>query len=61
MDLMHVKITFEDTLSGCKTTRIVTRSLPTIDKMKADIGKVVHTTFENHIRFIWKLISIEQN
>jgi hypothetical protein len=59
MDIVHIKVVFEDQFSGAKNTKIVTRSAPTFEKMKAGIGSVLER-FENNIRWQWKVISVEQ-
>lgn len=59
MDVVHVKVVFEDQFSGAKRTTIVTRSKPTFEKMKAGIGSIVRR-FENHINWEWKVISVSQ-
>lgn len=59
MDFQHVTITFEDTTSGAKLVKHVTRSKPTIEKMKKSIGDIVVSRFENNIRWNWRLMSIE--
>lgn len=57
--IVHVKVVFEDQFSFAKKTSIVTRSIETFEKMKAGIGSTFQKV-ENHIRFDWKVISVEQ-
>ena len=59
MDIVHVKVTFEDTFSGATTTKVVTRSKETFEKMKKEIGSIV-SVFENGIHWDWKVIKVEQ-
>lgn len=58
-DLIHIKVTFEDTFSFAKTEKTCTRSRDTFEKMKANIGTVVHQ-FSHDIHWQWKVIKVEQ-
>ena len=57
MDIVHVKITFEDTFSFAKETKETTVSKLTFDKMLKDIGKVIT---RDQIHYDTKIINIEQ-
>lgn len=61
MDIVHVKITFEDTFSFAKETKETTVSKLTFDKMLKDIGKVI-SFFSKKDQILWnmKIIKIEQ-
>lgn len=59
MDIVHIKVTFKDTFSGAMTTKTVTRSKDTFDKMKNGIGSIV-TVFENNIKWNWEVVKVEQ-
>lgn len=58
-DIVHAKVVFEDQFSFAKETRITTVSSQTFEKMKAGIGSTFEK-IENHVRFNWKVISVEQ-
>ena len=59
MDIVNIKVTFEDQFSGAKMVKEVTRSKDTFDKMQKSIGQIIHQ-FENNIRYEWKVISTEK-
>lgn len=60
MNIVHVKLTFEDTFSFCKLEKVCTRSERTFEDMKKEIGKIVHRQTTNGVTYLWKLISVEQ-
>jgi hypothetical protein len=59
MDLIHIKITFEDIFSGAIEVRECTRSMDTYNRMKASLGSVVNV-FDGTIQWQWKVIKVEQ-
>ena len=61
MDMVHTKITFEDTFSKAKNIKTTTVSKHTFDKMLNDIGKII-SYFDkvNQIKWNMKIIKIEQ-
>ena len=63
MDLIHITVTFEDTFSGAKIVRHVTRSVETFGRMKQNIGKIVVDRFNkvSQIHETLRLISVEQS
>jgi hypothetical protein len=61
MDIVNIKITFEDTFSGCTTTKECSRSLDTFEKMKQSIGQVVKQfDKKSQISYTWKVVKVEQ-
>jgi hypothetical protein len=61
MDIVHVKITFEDTFSKAKDIKTTSVSRPTFDKMLNDIGKVISFfSKKDQIHWNMKIINIEQ-
>jgi len=59
MDLIHIKITFEDIFSGAIEVRECTRSMDTYNRMMASLGSVVNV-FDGTIQWQWKVIKVEQ-
>lgn len=61
MDMIHAKITFEDTFSKSKEVKTATVSKPTFDKMLNDIGKLV-PYFDKvaQIRYNYQVVKVEQ-
>jgi hypothetical protein len=59
MDLVHVKLTFEDTFSGATEVKYCSRSKVTFEKMKKQIGNVT-TVSSNGIKWQWELKKVEQ-
>ena len=59
MNIVHIKITFEDTFSFARLEKTCTRSEYTFEKMKEGIGTIVQQK-ENGINYNWKVIKIEQ-
>jgi hypothetical protein len=60
MNIVHIKVTFEDIFSGATLVKTCTRSEETFRKMKASIGTIV-PVFENNIKWEWKVIKVEQS
>jgi hypothetical protein len=62
MDIVHIKITFEDTFSFAKTVKYCTRSAETFEIMKNDIGKIVIDRFDraSQIHETLRLVSVER-
>jgi hypothetical protein len=62
MDIVHIKITFEDTFSFAKTVKYCTRSAETFERMKNDIGKIVIDRFDkaSQIHETLRLVSVER-
>lgn len=59
MNIVHIKITFEDTFSFARLEKTCTRSEYTFKKMKKGIGTIVQQK-ENGINYNWKVIKVEQ-
>ena len=59
MDLVHVKLTFEDTFSGATEVKYCSRSKATFEQMKNQIGNVTVVS-SNGIKWQWELIKVEQ-
>ena len=59
MDIINIKITFEDKSTGTKLTKQVTRSEDTFNKMLNSIGQTVKET-KNGISWLWTVVKIEQ-
>jgi uncharacterized coiled-coil protein SlyX len=59
MNLINIKITFQDQFSFALMTKQVTRSEVTFEKMKASIGTIINR-FEDNIHWQWQVISVEQ-
>jgi hypothetical protein len=59
MDLIHIKVTFEDIFSGAIEVRECTRSMDTYNRMMASLGSVVNV-FDGTIQWQWKVIKVEQ-
>jgi Asp-tRNA(Asn)/Glu-tRNA(Gln) amidotransferase C subunit len=61
MDIVHTKITFEDTFSKAKEVKTTSVSKDTFNKMLNDIGKVINYFDKvNQIHWNMKIIKIEQ-
>jgi hypothetical protein len=59
MNLIHIKVTFEDIFSGAIEVRECTRSMDTYNRMMASLGSVVNV-FDGTIQWQWKVIKVEQ-
>lgn len=59
MDLVHIKLTFEDVFSGATEVKYCSRSEATFNKMKNQIGNVTVVS-SNGITWQWELIKVEQ-
>lgn len=61
MDIIHIKITFEDQFSFSKEIKTTTVSEPTFKKILNDIGKLVPVfNKKEQINYTMKIINIEQ-
>ncbi len=61
MDIIHIKITFEDQFSFSKDIRTTTVSELTFKKILNDIGKLVPVfNKKEQINYTMKIINIEQ-
>jgi hypothetical protein len=60
MDIVHVKLTFEDIFSKATEIKFCSRSESTFNEMKKAIGSITRV-HSNNITFEWKLIKIEQS
>ena len=59
MNLVHIKLTFEDVFSGATEVKYCSRSEATFNKMKKQIGNVT-TVSSNGITWQWELKKVEQ-
>lgn len=61
MNIHHIKITFEDAFSFAKIVKETTVSDITLQKMRAQIGEIVHRYFDKSqgIQYTLRLVSIE--
>ena len=59
MNIVHIRVTFEDSFSGAILEKTCTRSQITFEKMKNSIGSIVRQ-FENGIAWEWVVIKVEQ-
>ena len=59
MNIIHIKLTFEDTFSKATEIKFCSRSEVTFNEMKKEIGNIT-TISNNGIKWNWKLIKVEQ-
>jgi|LauGreDrversion4_2_1035121.scaffolds.fasta_scaffold17767_4 hypothetical protein len=59
MNLIHIKLTFEDVSSGKVIVRECTRSMYTYDRMVASLDNIVNV-FDGEKQWQWKVIKVEQ-
>jgi hypothetical protein len=62
MNIVNIKVTFKDVVSGCLNVKYCTRSEDTFLKMKKGIGSIVHDfDKKNQIHWEWKVIKVEKS
>jgi hypothetical protein len=60
MELINIKLTFQDTFSFSKCEKICFKTVDEFNSIKNEIGKIVHKEQNNGCTFLWKLISVEE-
>ncbi len=61
MEIVNIKVTFKDIVSGCLMVKYCTESIETFEKMTKGIGSIVHDfDKKNQVHWEWKVIKVEK-
>jgi hypothetical protein len=61
MEIVNIKVTFEDLFSGCTMQKTCTRSKDTFAKMQNSLGQIVKEfNKKDNINYTWKVVKVEQ-